>query len=217
MIPKSGGETQAGGFLEALCAERLTRGLAHLGALSGACDVEAEWGDMVPAVRAGSAASCVEVVIRTKTSLAAEHVRGGSKGGGSTPRQSANVIHRVCWLTGISRVRRNPPGRLRRLRFGAPNGPLGRARAPRRIWECADDERRAPDGNERPAAAGSKRDPLGPAYRQAEGPARTSAAFNMGDPLARIPVERPCRRLHARNGEQPFLKRSTLRESPVVR
>ena len=51
---------------------------------------------------------------------------GGSKGGGSTPRQSANVLHRVCWLSHLSVAQASAAA----AREDTP------ARRPGRRWPC---------------------------------------------------------------------------------
>ena len=128
-------------------------------------------------------------------------VAGPGVKGGAAPRQPPQGTHgmwpqEVRRLTGISRARRARRGgcggsvSVRRIR------PLRRADAPRRIPECTDHARCAPDQTERPATAASKHEPLDPAYRQAEESKRTFAVFNMGDRLARFLFDQLYKRPH---------------------
>ena len=71
-------------------------------------------------------------------------VSGGSKGGGSTPRQSANVLHRVCWLAHNNSGPSQPGERPRNAPARRP-----RRRSPDRSGQAPPPPGRGPHGTAR--------------------------------------------------------------------
>ena len=134
--------------------------------------------------------------------------------GGTAPRQPLLGTRgvwprRVCWLSVLSRPRQTRPERPRRLRLNASHRPLRRAHAARGSRPGLPS--RTPLPTRRPPRLFSIR------WRMSSAPSACSRLRRLPLDTARVRVELLFQRLHDRNAEAPVARKSTRRESPVVR
>ena len=82
------------------------------------------------------------------------------------------------------------------------------------LFRVCIEESRALDAGERAAVEADERDPPGLFSRPAEWRERLFASLEVNDRIAHLRLELLLQRLHAPNGEEPFARKSTRRESP---
>ena len=134
-------------------------------------------------------------------------------GGGTAPRQLPPGTRevwprRVCWLSRLSGVRKARPPQPRTLRLNASHRPLRRAHA---AWgsRLGPPSRRLPPKRCPPPTL---LDPVADVL----GAERPLPPAQVDDGIAGLRVELLLQRLHNRDAEAPFARKSTRRKYPII-